>query len=117
MDIARMNCHITFQKREIVTDAIGNQKEVWTNAYSCYGTVSGEASKDVNALAGEVDKSDMAVTVRWCKATQVMNTHDYRLCFNGEVFDISRIDHLAYKKRAIKFYCTKEESHVPQSEN
>ena len=40
MDVAAMNVRIMFQKNEMVSDAIGNHENVWTDYYSCHATVS-----------------------------------------------------------------------------
>ena len=36
MDVAAMNVRIMFQKNEMVSDAIGNHENVWTDYYSCH---------------------------------------------------------------------------------
>lgn len=108
MDIALLNTRVTFQKRSVASDAIGNQIEHWTDAYTCAATISGEGGDEVMAAGAERDRHAMNVTVRWCKQAAAVNPSDYRIVFDGDVFDIERIDHLSFKKRAIKFFCTKE---------
>lgn len=108
MDIALLNCRVRLQKRTVTSDAIGNQLEDWEDVYSCMATISGEGEGETHAAASEEDRTDMAVTVRWCKETAAANMTDYRIVFDGAVYDIHRIDHLRYKKRAIKFFCRKE---------
>lgn len=46
MEVALLNVRITFQKNEVVTDAIGNHKNRWTDYYSCHATVSGESGSE-----------------------------------------------------------------------
>ena len=108
MDIALLNTRVTFQKRSVASDAIGNQIEHWTDAYTCAATISGEGGQETFIAGSERDRHAMNVTVRWCKQVAAVNPSDYRIVFDGDVFDIERIDHLSFKKRAIKFYCTKE---------
>lgn len=45
MDVAAMNVRIMFQKNEMVSDAIGNHENVWTDYYSCHATVSDSQGK------------------------------------------------------------------------
>ena len=45
MDVAAMNVRIMFQKNEMVSDAIGNHENVWTDYYSCHATVSNSQGK------------------------------------------------------------------------
>lgn len=108
MDIALLNQRVTFQLRRIEADGIGNQIENWSDHYSCAATISGEGGQEALAAGAERDKPSLNVTVRWCSQIADANSTDYRLLFGGEAYDIEKIDHLSYKKRAIKFYCVKE---------
>ena len=40
MHISAMNVRISIQKNAVVTDKIGNHKNVWADYYSCYATTS-----------------------------------------------------------------------------
>ena len=46
MEVALLNVRITFQKNEVVSDALGNHKDEWKDYYSCYATVSGESGSE-----------------------------------------------------------------------
>lgn len=109
MDIALLNTRVTFQKRTVTRDSIGNHIETWEDAYRCAATISGEGGQETLIAGAERDKHTMNVTVRWCRQAASMNPSDHRIIFNHQVFDIEKIDHLSFKKRAIKFYCTKEQ--------
>ena len=52
MDVAALNVKVTFQVNETVTDRYGNHKNVWTDYYSCYATISGKTGKE-QAVVGE----------------------------------------------------------------
>ncbi len=108
MDIALLNTRVTFQKRTITQDKYGNQRKDWNDFYTCAATISGEGGGETFAAAAESDRTDMAVTVRWCKATSAVTMTGFRILFQDEAYDIHRIDHLSFKKRAIKFFCRKE---------
>ena len=110
MDVAAMNVRIMFQKNETVSDAIGNNENVWTDYYSCHATAGGEAGKQTSEtdVAGTVaDESDVSFTVRWCRKASVIDSTGYRVVFGGELYDILAIDHMNYKKKSIKFKCRK----------
>lgn len=51
MQIALLNVRITFQKNQVVSDEIGNRRNVWEDYYTCYATVSGEGGNE-KVLAG-----------------------------------------------------------------
>ena len=45
MEVAAMNVRIMFQKNGVVSDAIGNRKNTWTDYYSCHATISDSQGK------------------------------------------------------------------------
>ena len=112
MNVALMNLRITFQKNTVVTDAIGNRKNAWEDYFSCYATISGEASSSLgsekNAAGTTVDHSDISFTVRWCNAVSVVDSVGYRILFNDCIYNILAVDHMSFKKKSIKFRCKKE---------
>lgn len=112
MDIALLNTQITIQKATVTADAIGNRKNAWTDFYTCYATVSGEAASSLgsekDAAGTTVDHSDISFTVRWCRAASQVDSVGYRILFNGGIYNILAVDHMSFKKKSIKFRCKKE---------
>ncbi len=107
MDAALLNVKIMFQKKEVVVDVIGNHTSKWADYYSCHATVSGEGGSE-KAVAGlVVADSDVSFTVRYCKKAAGITTDGYRISFIGELYNIVSIDHMNYKKKALKFKCEK----------
>lgn len=107
MDVALLNVKIVFQKNEVVVDAIGNHKNQWVDYYSCHATVSGEGGSE-KAVAGLiVEDSDLSFTVRYCRKAAEVTTDGYRVVFGDALYNIVSIDHMNYKKKALKFKCEK----------
>lgn len=107
MDIALFNVRITFQKNEVVTDEIGNHKNMWVDYYSCAATVSGEGGSETAVAGLTVDDSDLSFSVRYCKKVLTINNTEYRILFQGEIYNILSIDHMNYKKKSFRFKCQK----------
>ena len=107
MDVAALNVRVTFQVNETVTDRYGNHKNVWTDYYSCYATISGETGKEQAVVGETVENTDMNVTVRYSSETATITSTGYRTVFTNELYDILAVDHLNYKKNALKFRCRK----------
>ena len=42
MDIGLLNEKVTFQKNTVITDSIGNHKNVWEDFYTCHAAIGGE---------------------------------------------------------------------------
>ena len=107
MEVTLLNVRITFQKNEVVTDAIGNHKNRWTDYYSCYATVSGESGSEKSVAGLIVDDSDISFTVRYCKALVDLDVTKHRVIFEGSLYNIVSIDHMNYKKKCLKLKCEK----------
>lgn len=110
MNIGLLNEKVTFQKNELVVDAIGNHRNDWTDFYSCYATIGGEglaSSKEKEEAGTTVEDVSMTVTIRYCgKASEISST-THRLMFHGEIYDITNVDHMNYRKKSLKFSCRK----------
>lgn len=108
MDISLLNVRITFQKNEVITDSIGNHKNVWSDYYSCYATVSGERGTEKASTGLIASDSDISFTVRYCKALSDVDSTKCRILFEGDLYNIVSIDHMNFKKKSLKFKCEKE---------
>ena len=107
MDIALLNVKIKIQKNTVITDAIGNHKNEWEDYYFCHATVGGESGKESSSVAQIVDDSDISFTVRYCRKVSNIDSTHFRIIFNEELYNILSVDHMNFKKRAIKFRCQK----------
>ena len=107
MEIALLNVKVSFQNNSVVSDAIGNRKNVWEDYYSCHATVSGEGGQEKAAAGLTVAESDIAFTVRFCKQAAEVTADGFRIRFDGEVYNIVSVDHMNYRKKALKFRCEK----------
>ena len=107
MDVARLNEKVTIQKNCLQTDEIGNHKNSWADYCTCHATVGGEQSAEKDIAGLTVDDAGMSVTVRYCRKLADVNTLQYRVLFRGEIFNITNVNHLNFRKKAIKINCVK----------
>ena len=107
MNIELLNVRIFISKNEVVTDAIGNHKNLWTEYYTCYATISAEAGKEETDAGLVVDDSKVDFTIRWCKKAAAITSTGFRVQFGGELYDITAVDHMNYKRKCIKLSCQK----------
>lgn len=107
MEIALLNVKVTFQKNSVIADDIGNRRNVWEDYYTCHATVSGEGGQEKAAAGLTVAESDIAFTVRFCKQATEVTADGFRIWFDGEVYNIVSVDHMNYRKKALKFRCEK----------
>ena len=109
MDIALLNERVTFQKHEVVTDEIGNHINTWADYYSCACTISGEGGAESYQAGTVNDHTGMDITVRWCDKTKDITITEFRALFHDQVYNIESVDHMNYKKKCLKFRCSKED--------
>lgn len=107
MEVVLLNEKISFQKNGVVIDVIGNHKNSWSDYYNCFATIGGESGREKQAAGTTVEEFDLTFTVRYCKKVAAITTTGYRVHFHGEIYDITSIDHMNYKKKALKFRCKK----------
>ena len=107
MDIALLNVKITVEKNEVVVDEIGNRRNTWREYYSCFATVCGEGGREISVAGVIVDDSDISFSIRYCKTASFINNTEYRIVFNGEIYNILSVDHMNYKKKSLKLRCQK----------
>ena len=111
-EIARFNERITFQKNTVTVDRYKNHVNEWTDYYSCFATISNSSGKTDTESEGAgttLDELDIGFTVRFCQKTFAVNSTGYRIIWNGEVYNIVKVDYLNMKKRGLKFRCRKVE--------
>ena len=107
MEIALLNVTVIFQKNSVVADDIGNHRNVWEDYYTCHATVSGEGGNEKTAAGLTVVDSDIAFTIRFCKRAAEVTADGFRILFGGETYNIVAVDHMNYRKKALKFRCEK----------
>ena len=108
--IARMNERILIEQSEVVVDAVGNHKNVWTPYYSCAAYAAAIIFKDTENEESGIIVSDETIvfTVRFCSEVDRLTTTGYRVIFKGTVYNIDSIDHMNYDRKTMKLRCKKE---------
>lgn len=110
MNIGLLNEKVTFQKNELIVDKIGNHRNAWVDFYSCSATIGGEglaSSKEKEEAGVIVEDVGMTVTIRYCKKASEIGSTTHRLIFRDEIYDITSVDHMNFRKKSLKFSCRK----------
>ena len=102
-----MNVKITVQKSAVTVDEIGNHKAEWQDFYTCFATAGNESPSEETAAGTVVDNSKINFTVRWCKSVSEVDSTDFRVKYDGEIYNILGIDHMNFKKKSVKLKCQK----------
>lgn len=107
MNVALLNVRITIQKEAVSVDSVGNHKNTWTDYFCCAATVSGESNSEAEEAGTTVDDTNADFTVRYSSETSVIDPTQYRVLFSGQIYDILSVDHMNYKRKAVKLKCRK----------
>ena len=107
MKVALLNEKILFQKNSVVSDTIGNRKNVWEDYYSCFATIGGESRNEKSESGQTIDDVGITFTVRYCSQLVDIVSTGFRILFRGEIYNILSVDHMNYKKKSLKFRCEK----------
>jgi SPP1 family predicted phage head-tail adaptor len=110
LNIALLSEQILLQKAGISSDDAGNRVSSWKDYFSCYATVSAESPIEETSAGATWDESTVDFTLRWCSEVEALTSKEYRVIFRGEAYNIEGIDHMNYKKKAIKLHCRREEA-------
>lgn len=102
-----MNLRITFQQNIVVTDAIGNHKNIWADCFSCYATISSENGVETETAGQTIPQASGAFTVRYCKQTASITTDGYRIRCGDDLYNITSIDHQNNKRKSLKLWVQK----------
>ena len=107
MRISDLNRKIIFQNKNVEVDEIGNHKSIWSDYLTTSSYISFQGKGEEVFLGMEIDKSDISFTVRFQNRLKNINTSEYRILFEDEMYNIVSIDFMNYKNRLIKFRCRK----------
>lgn len=107
MKVSLLNIRITIQENTVAIDEIGNHRAIWQDYFSCYATVSGESGNETNITAETVDENRLAMTVRYCKETARLAPTKHRILFEDNLYNITAVDHMNYKRKSLKIWCQK----------
>lgn len=107
MNVALFNVVIMIQKRDVTTDDLGNHVSTWHDFYKCHATISAESGSVQAADGTKLETAGFDATIRWCAKAAGLKADEARVIFNDEVYTISAIDHMNYKKRSLKLKCEK----------
>lgn len=94
----------------MITDSIGNHRNGWEDFYICHATIGGEgmaSSKEKEEAGTIVEDVCMTVTIRYCQKVSEIGSTTHRIIFKDEIYDITNVDHMNFRKKCLKFSCRK----------
>lgn len=107
MDSAKLNRIVVFQKRCEDKDEIGNIINHWCDYYRCHATVSNFSSNESEYGAQTLERTECDFTIRSCEKVKCLNGIDFRLLYNGDIWNVSPPEDNSYHKQYVKIHAEK----------
>lgn len=102
MDSGAYRSLVTIQQYVSGFDDIGNPSEEWQDYKTCYAYVNGLSGREYWEAAVVHGEDTVEFVFRWKPFFNSMNTKQYRLLFNGGIYDITSIDNIQFRNKTVK---------------
>lgn len=107
--IGTMRQRIMVQKHTVVVDAIGNHTSAWVDYHTCFSYVNLASGNEYGISPETVSEDTLVFVIRWCRKLQKLNGKEYRILFNGNVYNISCVDDMQFRHETLKLTAAKEQ--------
>ena len=102
MEVGTMRSRITLQKATLSVDEVGNHINAWADYHSCFAVANLVSGKEY-AVAGQVQNGDtLQFVIRWCGKLRDLNTTQYRIVFQGDLYNIINVDEVLFRHESLK---------------
>ena len=102
MDSGAYRSLVTIQQYVSGFDDIGNPSEEWQEYKTCYAYVNGLSGREYWEAAVVHGENTVEFVFRWKPFFDSMNTKQYRILFNGGIYDITSIDNIQFRNKTVK---------------
>lgn len=96
VDIGKLDKRITIQHHTVTQDEEGNQMQEWTDFHSCWAAVNGISNREYWNARQQHEENIVNFKIRFCNALKLLNKTDYRIVFDGRIYNIVLIDNVLF---------------------
>lgn len=96
VDIGRLDKRITIQQHTVTKDEEGNQQQEWITFHSCWAAVNGVSNREYWKAREQHEENNVNFRIRFCNTLKVLNKTDFRIVFDGRIYDIVFIDNVLF---------------------
>ena len=97
---------IVIQKATVTTDSAGVQTQAWQTFYACRAYVNGLSGSEYWVAQAQQAENTVNFEIRYCQTAKDINPKQYRILFNGDIYDIQYIDNFQSKNESLKIRAT-----------
>ena len=96
VNIGKLDQRIMIQHRTVVKDEKGNESEEWTDFHSCWAAVNGVSNREYWKAREQHEENIVSFKIRFCNVLKELNKTDFRIVFDGRIYDIVFIDNMLF---------------------
>lgn len=111
MEIAGLRERVNFEGAGHHQDEVGNDQSTYQLLLSRWAKVEPLSSREREALGLVAIEEVLAVTLRYDKAIEALDTRQVRLAFDGKVYNIHSMENVGFEDKTIRLRVTREVSH------
>ena len=100
---------VKIQKYERGQDEIGNPKGKWIDYKTVHAYVNGLNGKEYWEAATVHQENTTEFIFRWKPFFNALNSREYRLVFNDNIYNIAFIDNIQYRNKTVKIKAVVED--------
>lgn len=102
MDSGAYRNLVTIQQYVAGSDDIGNPSNEWVPYKQAYAYVNGLSGAEYWEAANVHQEDTVEFVFRWKPFFDSMNTKQFRLLFNGGIYNINLIDNIQFRNKTVK---------------
>ncbi|MEY8354918.1 phage head closure protein [Lachnospiraceae bacterium 54-53] len=102
MRIGQWRQRIIIQQNQMVKDKDGNQRNEWTDYFSCWAYANNLSGKEYWEAVQVNQEATLFFLVRYCEELKNLDSTKYRILFRGEIYNITFVDFMQYRNKTIK---------------
>ena len=111
MNVSGLSVRITIQKSVVQKDKYQNHNTAWEDYFTCWATCTASGkSADETQNARYTQEADLLdITVRYSSETAAVNSKEYRILLNGQIYNITSIDEMGFRKNSRKYHTERKD--------
>lgn len=107
MKIGQWRQRIVIQQNQMTMDKDGNQRNEWTDYYSCWAYANNLSGREYWEAAQVNQESSLFFLVRYCEKLKDLDSTRYRIMFRDEIYNLTFVDFMQYRNQTIKLRAEK----------
>lgn len=107
MKIGQWRQRIVIQQNRMTIDQDGNQRNEWTDYYSCWAYANNLSGKEYWEAAQVNQQESLFFLVRYCTELKELDSMKHRILFRGDIYNITLVDFVQFQNKVIKLRAEK----------